>query len=56
MTFSENKIAMMDDIIKDYGFESKQAIWFCGLAEHLTESQLLNAYIVLKAHIIAEED
>ena len=43
------KEQMMDDVIRRYGFENKWTVWFCELAEVLTESQLLNAYILLDA-------
>ena len=42
-----SKEQMIDEIIRKYGFENKWTIWFCEIAEVLTESQLLNAYIVL---------
>lgn len=46
---------MINDIIKQYGLESKWTIWFCNLAEQLTDdSALLNAYIILKAGINLE--
>jgi hypothetical protein len=46
---------MINDIIKQYGFESKWTIWFCNLAEQLTDdSALLNAYIILKAGVNLE--
>jgi len=47
---------MMDKVIKKFGFENKWTIWFCELAEVLTESQLLNAYISLEAGVPEEED
>ena len=52
------KEQMIDDVIKRYGLENKWTIWFCELAEALTESQLLNAYILLDANVLcdAEED
>ena len=46
------KEQMMDDIIRRYGFENKWTIWFCELAEILTESQLLDAYILLDANVL----
>ena len=51
-----NKEQMIDEVIRQYGFENKWTIWFCELAEVLTESQLLNAYIVLKSGVELEED
>ena len=45
---------MMDDVIRRYGFENKWAVWFCELAEVLTESQLLNAYILLDANVLCD--
>ena len=48
---------MMSDIIEKFGFEHKMTIWFFGLAEALTPTQLENAYIVLMAmplEVIAE--
>lgn len=50
------KDQMIDEIIRQYGFENKWTIWFCELAEVLTENQLLNAYIVLKAGIDLESE
>lgn len=53
------KEQMMNKIIRRYGFENKWTIWFCGLAEVLTESKLLNAFILLNtsvANIIGDED
>lgn len=46
------KEQMMNNIIRKYGFEDKWTIWFCELAEVLTESQLLNAYILLDTNIL----
>lgn len=50
------KEQMIDNVIRKYGFENKWTIWFCELAEVLTESQLLNAYIVLEAGVQMEEE
>lgn len=52
------KEQMIDKVVSIYGFESKWTVWFCELAEVLTESQLLNAYIVLESRVItlAEKD
>ena len=52
------KEQMIDDVIRRYGLENKWTIWFCELAETLTESQLLNAYILLDANVLCdvEED
>lgn len=50
------KEQMMDNVIKQYGFENEWTIWFCELAETLTESQLLNAYILLEVGVPEEED
>ena len=41
------KEQMMDKIIQMYGFENEWTIFFCELAEELTESQLLNAFIIM---------
>ena len=49
------KEQMMDDVIRRYGFESKWTVWFCELAEVLTESQLLNAYILLDVNVLFDE-
>lgn len=51
-----NKEQMINEVIKQYGFENEWTIWFCELAEVLTESQLLNAFIVLKAGIELNKD
>ena len=51
-----NKEQMMDEVIRKYGFENKWTIWFCELAEVLTESQLLNAYIILEAGVVPVEE
>ena len=51
-----NKFEMQDNIIKKYGFESEWTIWFCELAEELTEDQLLNAYIILAHKGIEPKD
>ena len=48
------KEQMMDDVIRRYGFENKWTVWFCELAEALTESQLLNAYILLDANVLCD--
>ena len=40
---------MIDNVIRQRGFEDKWTIWFCELAEVLTESQLLNAYILIES-------
>ena len=42
----------MDEVVKMYGFVNKWTIWFFELAETLTDSQLLNAYIVFKSGIL----
>lgn len=42
---------MVNDVIRRYGFENKWTVWFCELADVLTESQLLNAYILLDANV-----
>lgn len=47
---------MMDEVVRMYGFENKWTIWFFELAEVLTDSQLLNAYIILKSGIKLEGD
>lgn len=49
------KEQMIDKVVSIYGFESKWTVWFCELAEVLTESQLLNAYIVLESRVITIE-
>ena len=51
-----NKEQMIDGVIRKYGFENKWTIWFCELAEVLTESQLLNAYIILETGILPIEE
>ena len=51
-----NKEQMIDEVIRQYGFENKWTIWFCELAEVLAESQLLNAYIVLKSGVELESE
>lgn len=48
------KEQMMDDVIRRYGFENKWTVWFCELAETLTDSQLLNAYILLDANVLCD--
>ena len=40
---------MIDNVIRQRGFEDRWTIWFCELAEVLTESQLLNAYILIES-------
>ena len=47
-----SKREMVDEVIRDLGFENKWTIWFCELAEVLTESQLLNAFILIPALLI----
>lgn len=47
---------MIDNVIRMYGFECKWTVWFCELAETLTESQLLNAYILLESGVVANEE
>lgn len=41
------KDEMIDKVIQMYGFENEWTIWFCELAEELTESQLFNAFIIM---------
>lgn len=41
------KEQMVVEVISKHGFENKWTVWFCEIAEILTESQLFNAYIVL---------
>lgn len=43
------KEQMIDSVIRVRGFEDRWTIWFCELAEVLTESQLLNAFIILES-------
>lgn len=43
------KQEMLDNVARTYGLENEWTIWFFELAEVLTESQLLNAYILLNA-------
>lgn len=43
------KKQMLDNIIEQRGFGDKWTIWFCELAEVLTENQLLNAYILIES-------
>ena len=50
------KEQMMDNVIRRYGFENKWTVWFCELAEVLTESQLLNTYILLDANVLFDEE
>lgn len=48
------KDQMVDNVIRKYGFENKWVVWFCELAEVLTENQLLNAYILLDANMLCD--
>ena len=48
------KDQMVDEVIKKYGFENKWVVWFCELAEVLTESQLFNDYILLDTSILCD--
>ena len=50
------KEQMMDNVIRRYGFENKWTVWFCELAEVLTESQLLNAYILMDTKVLFDEE
>ena len=50
------KEQMIDYVIKKYGFENKWTVWFCELAEILTESQLLDACVLLNANISCDID
>jgi hypothetical protein len=50
------KDQMIDEIIRQYGFENEWTIWFCKLAEFFTEDELLPAYIVLKTGIDLESE
>ena len=43
------KEQMLYNVIEQRGFEDKWAIWFWELSEILTESQLLNAYILIES-------
>lgn len=46
------KDQMVDNVIRKYGFENKWVVWFCELADVLTENQLLNAYILLDTNML----
>ena len=48
------KDQMVDKVIKKYGFENKWVVWFCELADVLTENQLFNAYILLDANMLCD--
>ena len=50
------KKQMMDNVIRKYGFENKLTVWFCELAKVLTENQLLNAYILMDANVLLDEE
>lgn len=52
------KEQMMDNVLRQRGFEDKWTIWFYELAEVLTDSQLLNAYILIESGCVngIEED
>ena len=49
-----SKEQMINDVVRNYGHENKWTIWFCELAEVLTESQLLNAYILMCANVLCD--
>ena len=51
-----DKEQMIDEVIRKYGFENKWTIWFCELTETLTDSQLLNAYILLASGVVPTEE
>ena len=51
-----DKEQMIDEVIRKHGFENKWTIWFCELAETLTDSQLLNAYILLASGVVPTEE
>lgn len=42
------KDEMVTEIIRKYGFEDEWTIWFCELAEILTDDQLERAFLLLK--------
>ena len=50
------KEQMIDNVIRRCGFENKWTVWFCELAEVLTESQLLNAYILFDANVLCDDE
>ena len=50
------KEQMMNEVIRNYGFENMWTIWFCELAEILTESQLLNAFILVMSNTLPHSD
>lgn len=50
------KEQMIDNVIRQRGFEDKWTIWFCDLAEVLTPTQLLAAYVLLDGNVLKEEE
>mgnify|MGYP006967415145 CR=1 FL=1 len=50
------KEQMMDNVIRQRGFESKWTIWFCDLAEVLTPTQLFAAYVLLDTNVLKEDE
>ena len=50
------KEQMMDNVIRQRGFESKWTVWFCDLAEVLTPTQLFAAYVLLDANVLKEDE
>ena len=49
---------MMDEVIRQRGFEDKMTIWFCGLCEDttMTDSMLYNAMVVALSYADPEEE
>lgn len=49
---------MMDEVIRQRGFEDKMTIWFCGLCEDttMTDSMLYNAMVVALNYVDPEEE
>lgn len=42
-----NKDAMIDNVIRRFGFESEPTIWFCSLAEKVSTADLRTAFNLL---------
>ena len=49
-----NKEQMMDAIINQLGFEHHLTIWFCTIADKLTEEELNTAFLLLENNIATD--
>ena len=49
-----NKEQMMDTIINQLGFEHSWTVWFCTIADKLTEEELSKAFFLIESSIATD--